>query len=85
MFLGHLYVQLDILRSDKEQLGSCHIVTSFALNTILQHLLWEHCVRHLAKCRPVHFAKERYYLCPKVITDFCGGFAFDFLLAFHWV
>ena len=27
MFLGHLYVQLDILRSDENQAGSCYIVT----------------------------------------------------------
>ena len=35
MFLGHLYVQLDILRSDKSQAGSCHIVTSFVRYIIL--------------------------------------------------
>ena len=29
MFLGHLYVQLDILHNDEQQAGSCHIVTSF--------------------------------------------------------
>ena len=31
MFLGYLYVQLDILWSDEEQVGSYHIVTSSAL------------------------------------------------------
>ena len=36
MFLGHLYVQLDILRSDESQAGSCHIVTSSIHCTILQ-------------------------------------------------
>ena len=36
MFLGHLYVQLDILRSDESQAGSCHIVTSSVHSTILQ-------------------------------------------------
>ena len=36
MFLGHLYVQLDILRSDESQAGSCHIVTSSVHCTILQ-------------------------------------------------
>ena len=36
MFLGHLYVQLDILRSDKSQAGSCHIVTTSVHSTILQ-------------------------------------------------
>ena len=71
MFLSHLYVQLDILRSVKEQAGSYHIVTTFAYNTILQHLLGERCARHLAKW-PVRFAEERYHSCPKVITDFCG-------------
>nr|XP_023924251.1 uncharacterized protein LOC112035649 [Quercus suber] len=35
MFLGHLYVQLDILRSDESQAGSCHIVTSSVHSTIL--------------------------------------------------
>ena len=35
MFLGHLYVQLDILRSDESQVGSCHIVTSSIHSTIL--------------------------------------------------
>ena len=35
MFLGHLYVQLDILQSDESQAGSCHIVTSFVHSTIL--------------------------------------------------
>ena len=39
----------------------------------------------MAKCRPVHFAKERYHSCSKVITDFCGRFASNFPLAFHWV
>ena len=36
MFLGHLYVQLDILRSDESQTGSYHIVTTFVHNIILQ-------------------------------------------------
>ena len=35
MFLGHLYVQLDILQSDERQASSCHIVTSSAHSTIL--------------------------------------------------
>ena len=35
MFLGHLYVQLDILRNDENQAGSCHIVTSSVHCTIL--------------------------------------------------
>jgi len=60
MFLGHLYVQLDILRSDESQAGSCHIVTSSVHNTILQHLLYERCAKHLSKCRPFRFAKEKY-------------------------
>ena len=85
MFLGHLYVQLDILQSDERQAGSCHIVTTFAHSTILQHLLWECCARHLAKCKSVRFAKEKYCSCPKVITVFCGHFVSDFLSAYHWV
>ena len=84
MFLSHLYVQLDILQNDKEQVGSYHIVTTSAYSTILQHLLGERCARHLAKW-PVCFAKERYHSCPKVITDFCGQFASDFPLAFRWI
>ena len=43
MFLGHLYVQLDILRSDESQDGSYHIVTSSVHCTILQQLLFERC------------------------------------------
>ena len=43
IFLGHLYVQLDILRSDESQAGSCHIVTSSIHSTILQQLLFERC------------------------------------------
>ena len=35
MFLGHLYVQLDIQQSDEKQAGSCHIVTTIAHSTIL--------------------------------------------------
>ena len=85
MFLGHLYVQLDILWSDEDQSGSYHIVTSSVHSTILQHLLYERCVRHLVKCRLVRFAKERYQSCPRVITNFCGRFEFDFPLAFRWV
>ena len=83
MFLGHLYVQLDIVGSDEDQTGSCQIVTSFIHSTILQHLLYERYARHLAKCRPVRFAKERYQSCVRVITGFCGRFEFDFLLAFR--
>ena len=58
MFLGHLYVQLDILRSDKNQVGSCHIVTSSVHSTILQQFLFERCGQYLAKCKPLHFAKD---------------------------
>ena len=72
MFLGHLYVLLDILQSDENYAGSCHIITTSAHSTILQHLLWECYARHLAKCRLVRFAKERYPSCSKVITDFYG-------------
>ena len=84
MFLGHLYVQLDILQSDESQAGSCHIVTSSIHSTILQQLLFECCGQHLAKCRSLRFAKEKYESCPKVITDFCGRFKSDFPLAFRW-
>ena len=83
MFLGHLYVQWDILRSDESQVGSCHIVTSSVHCTILQQLLFEHCAQYLARCRPARFAREKYQSCPKVITDFCGKFESDFLLAFR--
>ena len=31
----------------------------------------------------VHFAKEKYQSCPRVITDFCSKFESDFPLAFH--
>ena len=48
MFLGHLYVQLDIMRSDESQAGSCHIVTTSIHSTILQQLLFERCAQHLA-------------------------------------
>ena len=82
MFLGHLYVQLDILRSDESQAGSCHIVTSSVHSTILQQLLFEHCAQYLAKYRLVHFAKEKYHSCPQVITDFYDRFESDFALAF---
>ena len=84
MFLGHLYVQLDILRSDKSQAGSCHIVTPSILYTILQQLLFERYVQYLTKCRPAHFARDKYQTCPRVITDFCGRFESDFPLAFRW-
>ena len=84
IFLGHLYVQLDIPQSDESQAGSCHIVTTSVHSTILQQLLFERCAKHLVKCRPVHFAKEKYQSCPRVITDFCSRFEFDFPLAFRW-
>ena len=56
------------------------IVTSFVHSSVLQHLLYEHYAKYLAKCRPVRFAKEKYQSCPKVIIDFCGRFEFDFPL-----
>ena len=80
-----MYVQLDILQSDEKQASSCHIVTTSAHGTILQHFLCECYAAHLAKCRPVHFAKEGYHSCPKLITNFYNRFAFDFSLAFRWV
>ena len=60
LFLVHLYVQLDILQSDEGQASSCHIVTSSVHSTILQHLLWNHYARHLAKCKLVRHAKEMF-------------------------
>ena len=48
-------------------------------------MLYKRCARHLAKCRLVRFAKEKYKSCLRVIIDFCGRFEFDFLLAFRWV
>ena len=84
MFLEHLYVQLNILRSDESQAGSCHIATTSVYSTILQQLLFERCAQYLAKCRPVRFAKEKYQSCPKVITDFCSRFESVFPLAFSW-
>ena len=84
MFFRHLYVQLDILRSDESQAGSCHIVTSSVHSTILQQLLFEHCSQYLVKCRPLRFAKEKYQSYPKVITNFYGRFESNFPLAFRW-
>ena len=80
MFLGHLYVQLDILWSDEDQVGSCYIVTSSVHSTVLQHLLYEHCAKHLAKCRPFHFAKKKYQSCLRAITAFCFRFESEFPL-----
>ena len=84
MFSGHLYVQLDILRSDESQVGSCHVVTSSVQCTILQQLLFKHCAQYLTKCSPARFAKDKYQSCPRVITDFCSRFKSDFPLAFRW-
>ena len=84
MFLGHLYVQLDILRSNESQARSYHIVTSSVHCTILQQLLFEHCAQYLAKCRSARFARDKYQTCPRVITDFCGRFESNFPLAFRW-
>ena len=84
MFLGHLYVQLDILWKDESQAGFCHIVTSSVHSTFLQQLLFERCSQYLSKCRPLRFAKEKYRSCPKVIADFCCRFESDFPLAFRW-
>ena len=39
----------------------------------------------MAKCNAIHFSKEKYQPCLKVITAFYGRFAFDFPLAYHWV
>ena len=78
-------MQLDIMKSDERQASSCHILTISAYSTILQHLLWECCARHLAKCKFVLFAKEKYRSCLKVITNFCGRFVSDFLSAYRWV
>ena len=80
MFLGYLFVQLDILWGDKDQAGSRHIVTTYVHNTVLQHLLCERFAKHLVKCRLVRFAKEKYQSCSRVITDFCGRFELDFPL-----
>ncbi|KAK9999043.1 hypothetical protein SO802_018646 [Lithocarpus litseifolius] len=64
---------------------SCRLYnTSFVHSTTLQHLLYECCAKHLAKRRPIRFAKK-YLSCPRVITDFCGKFEFDFPLAFRSV
>ena len=57
----------------------------FCHSTILQHLLWECCARHLAKCKSVCFIKEKHRSCLKVITIFCGHFISDFLSAYRWV
>ena len=83
MFLGHMYVQLDIQQGDERQTGFCHIITTSAYSTILWHLLWKHCARHLAKCKSICFAKEKYQTCLKVIIDFCGHFASNFSLAYY--
>ena len=83
--MGHLYGQLDILWSNESQAGSCHIVTSSVHSTILQHLLYEHCAKHLSKCRSSCFAKDKYQSWLQAITDFCGRLESDFPLAFHWV
>ena len=63
---------------------SCHIVTTSVHSTILQQLLFERCAQHLAKCRPVRFAKEKYQSCSRVITDFYDKFESNFPLAFRW-
>ena len=76
---------MDILRSDKSQAGAYHIVTSSVHSTILQHLLYERCAKHLSKCRPSRFTKDKYHLCSQAITDFFGRFESDFPLAFRWV
>ena len=38
----------------------------------------------MTKCRPARFARDKYQTCPRIITDFCGRFKSDFLLAFRW-
>lgn len=76
---------MDILQNDEREGSSCHIVTSSVHNTILQNLLWQSCFEHLSKCRFVYFAKTKFEKCSKVITDFCGNFVDEFLVAYCWV
>ncbi|KAK9998191.1 hypothetical protein SO802_017794 [Lithocarpus litseifolius] len=71
--------------SDERQAGSYHIVNISAHSTMLQLQLWERCARHLAKCKSVRSAKEKYQSCPRLIADFCGRFVSNFPLAYRWV
>ena len=80
MFLGHLYVQLDILRSDESQAGSCHIVTSSVHCTILQQLLFERCAQYLAKCRPARFARVSTRHVRGQLLNFVVGLSLIFCL-----
>ena len=80
-FLGHLYVQLDILRSDEDQAGSCHIVTSSVHSTVLQHLLYERCAKHLAKCR-LFFTLLRKSI--SLVQELLLIFVLDSSLSFRW-
>ncbi|KAL0016294.1 hypothetical protein SO802_003363 [Lithocarpus litseifolius] len=57
----------------------------YAVKPLYFRLAIKFLLGHLAKCRPVRFAKEKYRSRPKVITDFCGRFNSDFPLVFRWV
>ena len=47
-------------------------------------MLFERCAQYLVKRIPVHFAKEKYQSCPRVIIDFCSRFESVSPLAFCW-
>ena len=47
MFLGHLYLQLNLLHDCEVERDSCHIIVAAFNTTVLQTFLWEHSVNYI--------------------------------------
>ena len=85
LFLGHLYLQLDLLHDCKVEGDSCYILLAAFNTTVLQTFFWEHSVSYLFVAKDKVAAWSKFSNLPQEFLDCFPNFRGNLPLVYRWV
>jgi len=84
MFLGHVYLQLDLIHGDEVKGNSCYTITLSLHCAILQVFMSDRSSITLAKCRNMKYVKDKFQRSLDMIKGLCGSSTNIHPIIFRW-
>jgi hypothetical protein len=85
LFLGHLYLQLDLLHDCEVEGDSCYILFTAFNTSALQTFFWEHSVNYLYAVKDKSAAWGKFSNLPREFLDRFPDFRDNLPLVYRWV
>ena len=85
LFLGHLYLQMDLLHDCEVQGDSCYILSAAFNTSTLQTFFWEHSISYLFVAREKSAAWGRFSDLPREFLNRFPNFRDNLPLVYRWV